>query len=890
MAHESEFLAYLKGQKGLTTANRPLRIRLAHPSGILDDALLPQKAIGTAGICDGLQVELWCLATNPNLPLKEFIALPCALDMVTDRGELHTVCGIVSEASAGDSDGGVATYKLVMRDAMAVMEKRTNTRLFRNSNEIEIVQLLLDEWRASNRVMAATFALETSACVRIKDYPKRETIMQMNESDAAFVRRLLARRGIGWYFRSGPKREPNARLSGSDGPMHTMVLFNRPASLDMASCGTVRYHRDGATEERDTVTTWAGLRTLQSGSVTRHSWDYKNPRGANFMFADASGGNDQGVYGNELAASLNDFQVEMPHVADDHADFCDLGCVRVERHDYEAKCFHGEGSVRDFCVGQYFTLAGHPEIDTHALNERDFVITRLKFSAQNNLPTALAARVEQLFRRNRWVDGHASGDAAASVDTGPVRTHVSFTAVRRGIRIVPAYDARRDLPPAPIQVAIVVGPKDEEVFCDRHGRVRIRFPGMRAEDHAHAKGAGASDSERDSAWVRVASGWAGNGGGSLHQCGMLGLPRVGTEVLVMFMGGDPDKPIIIGQLYNGIAHPPALSDRGELPGNRYLAGIKSREVRGNRSNRLRFDDTTGRISAQLASDHGMSELNLGFLTQPISNGHGEARGEGAELRSDHAVAVRGAQGVLISADAGGGVHGPQLERGELVRLADGMSKLADQLSKLAAQHALDAAGGVELAQLIDKVRQLHRGSNVEPSGAGGEPIVAVTGPAGVVMASAQNVAVGAHAHVDMVSGGDTRLSAAGSTFVRAAHSLSLFAHQDGMKLTAASGKVQAQAQDDGMELLAKKVLDIISTTDWINLKAKQGVRINGGGSELVISADGIQGYTSGKSHMYAADHQTFGPKSVPVQFAGFKLCPSLSGDAAQSGRASTPLD
>ena len=70
MAHESEFLAYLKGQKGLTTANRPLRIRLAHPSGMLDDALLPQKAIGTAGICDGLQVELWCLATNPNLSFE----------------------------------------------------------------------------------------------------------------------------------------------------------------------------------------------------------------------------------------------------------------------------------------------------------------------------------------------------------------------------------------------------------------------------------------------------------------------------------------------------------------------------------------------------------------------------------------------------------------------------------------------------------------------------------------------------------------------------------------------------------------------------------------------------------------------------------------------------
>ena len=144
--------------------------------------------------------------------------------------------------------------------------------------------------------------------------------------------------------------------------------------------------------------------------------------------------------------------------------------------------------------------------------------------------------------------------------------------------------------------------------------------------------------------------------------------------------------------------------------------------------------------------------------------------------------------------------------------------------------------------------------------------------------------------MDLISGGATELASGAATTLRAARGLSLFAHQDGAKLTAASGTVQIQAQDDALELLAKKVLDIISTTDWINLKAKQGVRLHGGGSELVIDADGIRGYTAGKSEMYAASHQTLAAQKVEVAFPGFKLCPSLASGAARSGEASAPLE
>jgi type VI secretion system secreted protein VgrG len=698
--------------------------------------------------------------------------------------------------------------------------------------------------------------------------------MQHNESDADFIRRMLKRRGIGWYIRA----------EGGGTSMHTLVLFNNADSLRQNAAGTIRYHRDSATEERDTITSWSAVRSLRPGVVTRHSWDYRNVQGRDFMMVEASSGVDQGVSGNELAASLDDYQILMPHAGDDNEDLCRLGQLRMNRHDYESKCFHGEGSVRDLCAGEYFTLAEHPEVDEHPPEERDFVVTALQVTAQNNLPKALAARVERLFARSRWMQGtpeqHVQNGLTEKVSSGPMRMHIQFTAVRRGVTIVPAYDVRTDLPQALMQSAIVVGPEGEQVHCDQMGRVKIRFPGTRAVDHEEAANAGASDTETDSAWVRVASNWAGNGPGSLNQCGTIGLPRIGTEVLVNFLGGDPDKPVIVGQLYNQQAQPPALSSQGDLPGNRHLSGIKSREVQGERKNQLRFDDTNGQISAQLASDHGDTQLNLGYLTMPRSNGYGEPRGEGAELRSDMTVAVRGTEGVLITADSGGGASGKHLERAELTRVSGGLQRLAEQLSKLAGKFAQDVPRGDELGQLVNAIEQL------ESMGAS---IVALDGPSGIAIGSGQNVLIGAAAGIDIVSSGDSYFSSGGRSSILSANGTTLFTHQGDMKLAAASGKVQVQAQNEALQVLAKKVLEIISTTDWISISARKGVRINGGGTELVLSADGIVGYTGGKHEMHAAEHQTMGASSKQAEFPGSKICPSQAAGAAQSGESSVPL-
>ncbi|HEY0062223.1 MAG TPA: type VI secretion system Vgr family protein, partial [Telluria sp.] len=280
------------------------------------------------------------------------------------------------------------------------------------------------------------------------------------------------------------------------------------------------------------------------------------PSGGVFMAAWAPSLANQGERGNALAATLNDYYAAPPHLGDSARDLTGLGYGQMAHHEYQAKSFHGEGGVRDLAVGEWFSLDGHPEIDTHPVSEREFVVTGQHIAAQNNLPVQIGARVERLFSRNGW----SHGDYAVfdSADGEPFRYRTRFSCVRRGIRIVPP---RATLPRPALQTAIVVGPANEQVWCDDMGRVKIRFPATRTEDHTHAGGAGSANSDVDSAWVRVASNWAGNGPGANGQCGTRLLPPIGREVLVDWAGGDPDKPVIIGQLYNGGGPPPCLPRR-----------------------------------------------------------------------------------------------------------------------------------------------------------------------------------------------------------------------------------------------------------------------------------------------------------------------------------------
>lgn len=803
---DNALLSFFRQDKDLLTENRPLRLRLAHPTQMLEDVLLPQRVQGSESICGSIDYRILCVSLDAFIPLKELIALPVAVDIVTDRGDLRSVCGIVTEARAGDSDGGLASYQLVLRDALSIMEKRNNTRVFRNKNEVEIVQVILDEWLQTNPIIGTCFRYEMDESFRIDAYPQREFTMQYNESDAAFIRRMLKRRGIAWYFRADQ----------SNWPTHTMVLFDNADTLPPNAAGIVRYHRDAATEERDTITSWCAVRTLQPGSVSRFSWNYKNPQDSEFMTARVDARSDQGSNGNEMSATLDDYLVLSPHAGDDHDDLCQLGQLAMNRHDLESKCFHGEGSVRDFCVGEYFELEGHPEIDAHASGEREFVISAIQMTISNNLTKDLTARVERLFFRSRWMPG-------ADCELSETRVNVGFTAVRRGIPIVPAYDLHVDIPNVPMQSAIVVGPDGEEVHCDELGRVKVRFRTTREKDHEHAQGAGAAEKDFDSAWVRVATSWAGNGPGTINQCGAISLPRVGSEVLVSFLSGDPDRPVIISQLFNQNGQPPALGGIGSLPGNRYVSGIRSRENRGHGANSLQFDDTSGEIGVQLSSDHAKSQLSLGHIAATRVKGVAPMRGEGVELRSEESAAIRGSKGVLLSAEPC--CDGNVLARDGLIGMVEVLASIAAQLSELNAVHSKDKAATEHLKDLLERIRDWSSAGD----SAGRKSLLAGVSNDGIVLATPSSLEIGAQEHIGLMSSKDVDLYAAESARVMAMKGMTLFSHDGGIKVISARGTTQIQSQDGDLEIVA---------SGKVRINAGQGIELLA--PEIKVASQGTQ--------------------------------------------------
>jgi type VI secretion system secreted protein VgrG len=897
MADSDIARTFAQVQYALRDRHRPLRLILDQSIDAGKEPLLPQRVLWSEAICGGFNVQMLCVSENATLPLKNFIGVAAELQIVTDRGQLRRICGLVTEVASGQSDGGLATYQLVMRDALSVLENKVNTRVFRDKSELEIVQILVAEWQKSMTALGASFDLAIDVGLASRRFPRRQFIMQHNESDADFVRRLLQRRGVAWFFRPGlttaAKASETGRTSARTG--HTLVLFDDSSELNQNAAGVVRFHRDDATEQRDTVTGWSAVRALRSGSTSLFSWDYLQPGNRMFMTAQVTAQADQGEQGNQLAVGLNDYQFAAPHVGDSPRDLSALNDTQMASQAYAAKWFKGEGGVRDLAVGEWFTLEGHPEIDTHPASERQFVVTSQQIVAENNLPVEIGERIERLFENSGW-----ARDTIAPQRTNKdrmLRYKTNFTCVRRNIRIVPP---RPVLPRPQLQSAIVVGPENEVVWCDPLGRVKVRFLATRPEDHAHATGAGSSDSDRDSAWVRVASNWAGNGFGGNVQCGARFLPPVGTEVLVDFAGGDPDKPIIIGQVYNGNAPPPAFTGEDGLPNTRYQSGLRSREIRGRRGNQLRLDDTPGQISAQLASDHGKTELNLGYLTELRQQTGAHPRGDGAELRTAEAIALRAARGILLSTWKlldGSGSKGAQLARTEYLDLLRECGELCTSLGNYAAEHNGLAIDAKEQEALRARFKNWEDGSNTAPEAAGpGEPVIAVTSPAGIGFASSKAIVSYSASNIDTTAQQHLQLTAGQRFAVNAGDGISLFARGGGLSTIAHVGKLLMQSQHGDIAVNSAKDVQVTASEGSITVSAKTILLVAQDGSFLKLG-EGSPVFGSKEAlKFHAPDFTWDGPETMTAQLPTFKkdgtdlkfeprLYPHLDGGVPAAGLA-----
>ncbi|MCU4380049.1 type VI secretion system Vgr family protein, partial [Acinetobacter haemolyticus] len=349
-----------------------------------------------------------------------------------------------------------------------------------------------------------------------------------------------------------------------------------------------------------------------------------------------------------------------------------------------------------------------------------------------------------------------------------------LTLQRRNIKTVPECHPLQHRPAAHPQRARVVGPEGEEIHVDEWGRIKVRFLFTRNDDHSHDGGAGSNNNDTDSAWVDVLTPWAGEGYGARF------LPRIGEIVVIDFFDGNIDRPFVTGRLHEAQRSPTKFDDQGKLPDTKKLAGIKSKEYQGSGYNQLRFDDTTGQISAQLQSSHAASQLNLGKLSHPKAQAESEDRGEGFELRTDQWGAIRAGEGLLITTHAQEQAQGNHLEAQTAKQQLEGNQNNAKALSEVAKNQQTDELESVEqLKSFAEEIQQDIAKFN--------KALLLLSSPNGIGLSTTEDIHLSADGQLNQFAGDSINLTTQKNLIAQASQKISLFAAQGGIKQVAGKG-------------------------------------------------------------------------------------------------------
>ena len=826
---------------------------------------MPQRIDIEESLYGGVDGRIACVSTSAGIPLTTFIGLPMSVLLVTDSGELHSISGIIVDAREGESDGALATYQLFIRDAISILERRTNMRIFRKLGVLDIVQTLVSEWRRKSTVLAGAFYIDVSNVDGAR-VPVREQTVQFNESDADFIRRLCRREGIGWFIRAGKPGQSDAAKAGE--PAHTLVLYDNANKLTRAAVGSVPYGSVAGIGQRDVVTHLSLARQLIVGGIQGFSWDHKPGQTDHIQGPTRV---DQGPAGNDLGKLLMDSRVDSPHFADSWDDYDRLGLARVRSHDAQAVRVDGTSGVRNLVIGEWIEVTGYGQFDRRASrladSDRRITITSLRHRAQNNLPKDLNERAQALFAASRWtfdappVSAHTQRRPSAYDGSVESRYENTFSGVPRGMPLTPSYDPRVHLPRVYPIIGKVTTPEGEEVFCDAYGRIHVQIQGLDPLDHEHANGAGTSGTHIDSAAVRVLTGLAG------ETFGENWIPRKGMEVLLDALSGDPDKLYVVGVFHNGRNMPASFSDTGSLPGNLYVSGIKTQEVKGRRYNQLRLDDTPSEISAQLSSAHAATEVNLGFLTHPRTNGTGEARGEGAEVRTDAAAALRAAKGILLTTYARKQAAGHQLDRDELDQLLGECMELFKSLGDYAGQHGGQASDATGQQAVADAFKGWQPGSTET-----GAPhaLMAFGAQSGSVTVTPKTHVTYAGENIDQVARQHVQLASGQRVSLQGGQGVAAFAQSGGISVVANQGKVKLESQADDMQIDSAKNIQLTAAGGKLaGMASQQVVLVTSGGAYLKLDGANIELGCPGSFTVKSAGHTWGGPASMSADMPKF---------------------
>ncbi|MCA7953489.1 type VI secretion system tip protein VgrG [Burkholderia seminalis] len=814
--------AALRG--GLLQQDRLLK--LDTPLG--GNALAVQRAVGRSRIGRDYSFTLDVVSSNDSLELKKLIAQPATLWIRLGNSAYRPVSGYIYTARRLGANGGLTTYQLELRAWMHVLRFRRDEKIWIDKNVEEIISDVL----GMHPEARGRFRFALSQPLANRSYTRQ------SETDWNLVHRLMEEEGL--YC---------AWQQADDGKSHTLVITDNLQAFAPLSPEIVRFYRGGTAGEADAFTQWSGTRTLQSVTLTTRTFDYKNP---------AQPSNPKGTSlptmagQGELPDQLEVYEYTGAYTYLDQARGDHLAKVKMEGWESQAKRFHAVGGVRAIDAGRRFTLADHPEHDRDAADQREFAAIEVAWWIENNLPVSgsdsdfphsLKRSLDQTRARYENTPG-----LQVSHDDGSVGFYlVEVEAQRVSVPYRSPFEHKK--PEMHLETAIVVGPQGEEVYTDSLNRIRVQFVWDRLNP----------GNENASCWVRVVQSDTGGGYGGVH------VPRIGEEVLIDYVGGDCDRPLAVGRVYNGANQPQWHSDG-------ILSGYRSKEYSGGGYNQLVMDDATGQNRVQLMSSSANSLLHLGYIIDQNGNSRGSYLGSGFDLRSDAYGAVRASQGLYVTTHPKAPNSQPLDVKEAQQQLVTGES-LVEAMSGVSEQHQAESLKEAQdtMRAFTDATQDSKSGSASGGRTAGGgtgnanafkEPVMLFGSPSGIGMSTQQSVHVVANDHVNVASGQSVHVAAGKSLIGSIGQKLSLFVQNAGMKLFAGKGKVEIQAQSDNIEVTAQKAVKVVSATDRIEIAADQGILLTSGGAYIRIKDGNVEVHAPGKIDVKGASHTFAGPASM----------------------------
>ncbi|WP_076639778.1 DUF2345 domain-containing protein, partial [Yersinia pestis] len=343
------------------------------------------------------------------------------------------------------------------------------------------------------------------------------------------------------------------------------------------------------------------------------------------------------------------------------------------------------------------------------------------------------------------------------------------------------------------------------------------------------------ESGYESLWVRQARPYAGDSYGLHLQL------LAGTEVAIAFEDGNPDRPYIAYVLHDS-AHGDHVT----------ISNYKRNVLRTPSNNKLRLEDERGKEHIKLSTEYGgKSQLNLGHLV----DNEKQPRGEGFELRTDSFGVLRAEKGLFITADGQAKAQGQVLEMQPAISL---LKSAQEQMEAISADAQTATASPADLQVQISLLQQ-----NLTELK---QAVLLLSAPKGIALSSGEHLQMSASDNLIATAGKNADVSVAKNFFIGVGNTLSIFVRKLGMKLIANQGPITVQAQNDLMELLARKAITITSTEDEIKITAKKRITLNAGGSYITLDENRIESGTAGEYLTKAGYYGRLDKAKLPTEF------------------------